>query len=122
MLDKDWQEITDQLTPRENLKKALQALGLMAAYFIFSYIYVDLFLSKKVYRPMLWVLFILQTLCCIGAVVLAFMAFRATIKSLGTQKKVRNYLALILSVILLAIPIFWLIQFISWKPWAHKSY
>ncbi|MBN9381915.1 MAG: hypothetical protein J0H74_14190 [Chitinophagaceae bacterium] len=122
MLEKDWQEIIDQSAPRENLKKALQALGLMVAYFLFSYIYVDLFFSKKVYRPILWVLFTLEILCCIGAVALAFIAFRGTIKSLRTQKKARNYLALILSVLILVIPLFWIIQFIYWKPWAHKTY
>jgi hypothetical protein len=48
--------------------------------------------------------------------------FRATVKSLRTQKKVWNYLALVISVLIMAIPLFWVIQFIYWKPWTHKPY
>jgi hypothetical protein len=110
MLDADWNEIMERSVPKRNLIRSLQAIGLMVAYLGFSFIYKDLYGtdSKGAWH---WVLAAIMFSCGIGSAVMAILAFRSTVKSLRTNKKFRNYLALILSSLIIMLYIFWILQF-----------
>jgi hypothetical protein len=100
MLEQEVKEITDEKLPAKNLKYALLAVGYAILASLAFYLALDSF-GPRTGRFLIWVMLGLYYLLTIVSGVYAFLACRDSLKSLKTDKNVRNYIALVIGGLLL---------------------
>ena|ERR1700759_359401 len=119
MLDQEWKEIASKATAKKNLTRALQAIGLLIAYYLFNFLRLDLYLPHK--KPAaLWYLAAISLACCLGAFAIGIPTFIRSIKSLRTNRDTRNYLAVILTALIVLNLVYWIVTFLYFLYIRHR--
>ena len=102
MLDDFQKEIKDRRLPARNLRFALIALGISIVKSLIGWFAMNIFISRSMYaHGMVMADIVLFYILTGVSGVFAFLACRGSLRSLKTDKNVRNYIALVIGGLLL---------------------
>jgi hypothetical protein len=100
MLDDILQEVFDAKWPLKNLKYALLGLGFSVLASVTSFLAMDSF-KPRTGQGLFWIIIVFYYVLTIISGICAFLACRNALKSLKTNRDIKNYIALLIGGLLL---------------------